>query len=102
MNLTPYFDFHVNRIIKATSDLHLEPDSICEKCHTGEVNCIFCYCPFYPIPDCGGNFSMLPNGLKDCSACTLHHNPEFIRKFFRAIYKNPEIVKWMIDHESDR
>lgn len=39
-----------------------------------EFNCMFCYCPLYMLGDeCGGNFTYLPNGIKDCSACNLPH-----------------------------
>ncbi|HHT76497.1 MAG TPA: metal-binding protein [Clostridiaceae bacterium] len=42
--------------------------------HSQEAfNCLFCYCPLYPFPDCGGRYWMLQNGLKDCSNCTLPH-----------------------------
>ena len=36
-------------------------------------NCLFCYCPLYRMEDCGGNPKYLPNGIKDCSACTVPH-----------------------------
>lgn len=36
-------------------------------------NCLFCYCPLYPMADCPGNHEMLPNGIKDCSNCLLPH-----------------------------
>lgn len=46
-------------------------------CHEGlsdaEFDCEFCYCPAYFIPNCGGNYHVLPNGIKDCSDCTLPH-----------------------------
>ena len=38
-------------------------------------NCLFCYCPLYPRTDCGGNFALLPGGVKDCSGCLLPHRP---------------------------
>jgi len=41
-----------------------------------EINCLFCYCPLYHIPDCGGNYVMLDNGCKDCSNCVLVHRPD--------------------------
>ncbi len=37
-------------------------------------NCLFCYCPLYPLEDCGGNYSILANKIKDCSECMLPHN----------------------------
>ncbi len=47
-------------------------------CHPVEdeesFNCLFCYCPLYPLGEsCGGNFVYLENGIKDCSSCTLPH-----------------------------
>jgi hypothetical protein len=39
-------------------------------------NCLFCYCPLYLIPECGGNFTLLKNGVKDCSNCLLPHRKE--------------------------
>ena len=48
-------------------------------CHEGancdNFNCIFCYCPLYALGDkCGGNFSYMDNGVKDCSNCMLPHS----------------------------
>ena len=38
-----------------------------------EFNCLFCYCPLYVLGrDCGGNFTYLENGRKDCSNCLLY------------------------------
>lgn len=50
-------------------------------CHPGiaEPNCLFCYCPLYPIEDCPGNPRFLKRGegtIKDCSDCTFPHQPE--------------------------
>lgn len=40
-------------------------------------NCLFCYCPLYPMgEDCGGNFIYLDNGTKDCSGCLVPHKKE--------------------------
>jgi len=42
-------------------------------CHdVKEMNCLFCFCPLYNY-DCGGNFTILKNGVKDCSSCTIPH-----------------------------
>lgn len=38
-----------------------------------EFNCLFCFCPLYGMMDCKGNYSLLENGKKDCSLCTLPH-----------------------------
>ncbi len=38
---------------------------------------MFCYCPLYMLgTDCGGNFKILDNGVKDCSGCTVCHTPD--------------------------
>lgn len=47
-------------------------------CHKGasaeDFNCLFCFCPLYALGEhCGGNFSYLENGIKDCSACLVPH-----------------------------
>lgn len=44
-------------------------------CHnTDRINCLFCFCPLYNYKDCGGNFVILDNGIKDCSNCNLPHS----------------------------
>ena len=50
-------------------------------CHKGadkdNFNCLFCYCPLYALGDkCGGNFTYLENGIKDCSDCLVPHKAE--------------------------
>ena len=48
-------------------------------CHTGIseriFNCKFCYCPLHDMDDCGGNFTILENGIKECSDCLIPHLP---------------------------
>lgn len=40
-------------------------------------NCLFCYCPLYALGErCGGDFTYLPGGVKDCSRCVFPHRPE--------------------------
>lgn len=39
-----------------------------------DFNCLFCYCPLYALgKECGGNYTYLPNGVKDCSGCLVPH-----------------------------
>ncbi|MBR5470928.1 MAG: metal-binding protein [Oscillibacter sp.] len=50
-------------------------------CHRGvaeeEFSCLFCYCPLYMLGEnCGGAYTYLQNGIKDCSACTFPHRAE--------------------------
>ena len=62
-------------------------------CHKGvaaeDFNCLFCYCPLYPLGrECGGNFVMLENGTKDCSRCLIPHRPkgyDYINEKFRLL-----------------
>lgn len=47
-------------------------------CHEGadceSFNCLFCFCPLYALGDrCGGSFTYLENGVKDCSRCVRPH-----------------------------
>jgi Zn-finger protein len=44
--------------------------------HPERFNCLFCYCPLYFLDDCGGRFKRMANGLKDCTACRIPHEPE--------------------------
>lgn len=42
-------------------------------------NCLFCYCPLSPFGDCGGSYTILDNGWKDCSNCLIpHFNYDYI------------------------
>ena len=64
-------------------------------CHTGvapeNFNCLFCYCPLYALgKECGGDFVVLENGVKDCSGCTIPHRKEnfgFITEHFQQILR---------------
>ena len=54
-----------------------------------EFNCLFCYCPLYMLGrKCGGNFTYLESGVKDCSKCLVPHRREnygFIADSFQKI-----------------
>ena len=40
-------------------------------------NCLFCYCPLHALGDkCGGNFTYIVGGIKDCSGCLIPHRRE--------------------------
>lgn len=42
-------------------------------------NCLFCFCPLFNMRDCGGNYTLLPNGVKDCSNCGIpHYNRDYV------------------------
>lgn len=62
-----------------------------------KFNCLFCYCPLYSLDNCGGNFVMLDNGVKDCSNCLIPHcekSWEIIQKrlqmYFNKVILNKE------------
>lgn len=55
-------------------------------------NCLFCYCPLYLLgTSCGGDYKILDNGVKDCSACLFPHQPEnydtVVQKLQQKIFK---------------
>lgn len=56
-------------------------------CHNlKNLNCLFCFCPLYHYRNCGGTYSILKNGLKDCSKCTIPHSKngyEYIIDFLK-------------------
>lgn len=47
-------------------------------CHktTGEINCLFCFCPLYPFDSCPGEFTFTDKEVKDCSNCNWVHTDE--------------------------
>ena len=50
-------------------------------CHEGieAINCLFCFCPLYHLPDCPGSPTLLKTDsgvIRDCSACTFAHQAE--------------------------
>ena len=57
--------------------------------HPEDFNCLFCYCPLYMLGrKCGGNFTYLESGVKDCSECLVPHRREnygFIADSFQKI-----------------
>ena len=63
---TPHYKFYQN--------------NSCEffPCHstenTEDFNCKFCFCPLYLLgTECGGNYTYLENGIKDCTFCLIPH-----------------------------
>ena len=44
-----------------------------------DFNCLFCYCPLYPLENCGGNPQFTASGVKDCSNCLLPHKAKNYR-----------------------
>ena len=59
-----------------------------------EFNCLFCYCPLYMLGEnCGGNFTYLENGIKDCSRCLLPHRREGYGHITRQYQKIVEAMR---------
>ena len=84
-----YRNLHIDRIIALTNDMFLEHKTICHKCHAthNSINCIFCYCILYDDFNCGGNYTIMENGLKDCSNCLKPHQKEFVREQLMKLYQ---------------
>ena len=59
----------------------------CHKVANSEkFNCLFCFCPLYPLGDkCGGNFSYTEQGVKDCSQCLIPHAVENYEKIMEKM-----------------
>lgn len=56
-----------------------------------DFNCLFCYCPLYPFEDCGGNYKIIGNRIKDCSMCVLPHqrdNYDYINEKLKVFYSD--------------
>ena len=72
-------------------------NSECEyfPCHklpeSGFFNYLSCYCPLYALGDkCGGGFTYIEGGIKDCSKCTIPHSEIGYAYIMR---KYPEIME---------
>ena len=64
-------------------------------CHEGaepeNFNCLFCFCPLYPLGDrCSGGFTYTEQGIKDCSKCLKPHRRENYEKIME---KMPEVLE---------
>ncbi len=67
------------------------PCHACTDAQREDFNCLFCYCPLYALGDrCGGNFTFVGDGIKDCSKCMIPHSP---KGYDYIIGKYPEILK---------
>lgn len=67
-------------------------------CHQGAdpetFSCLFCYCPLYVLGDkCGGNFTYLENGIKDCSSCLRPHKRENYESIQKQMMMVLELAK---------
>ena len=67
-------------------------------CHAGAnpetFSCLFCYCPLYCLgANCGGSFTYLENGIKDCSGCLIPHRRENYEKVMEKMGAVIELAK---------
>ena len=87
-----HFAFYTNKECEYYP-CHPVPDCEYFPCHETKdlenFNCLFCYCPLYMLGrKCGGNFTYLESGVKDCSKCLVPHRREnygFIAASFQKI-----------------
>ncbi len=78
----------------ANYDFFQNRECECFPCHSGadeqKFNCLFCYCPLYPLGEnCGGSFTYTEDGIKDCSKCLLPHRRE---NYGRVLEKKDAII----------
>lgn len=65
-------------------------------------NCLFCFCPLYALKkECGGNFKILENGVKDCSQCLIVHSLKGYDHVMNKIGKLMEQVKEPLIEEAN-
>lgn len=63
-----------------------------------EFNCLFCYCPLYPLGEkCGGDLTYTSKGVKDCSNCTIPHQKEGYKYIRSKIDEVVKLVKKKVD-----
>jgi Zn-finger protein len=60
-------------------------------CHKGmdELNCLFCFCPFYTYEKCPGNPSYIEKDggsrIKNCTGCTFPHAKDNYDKIMQLL-----------------
>ena len=65
-----------------------------EKASPEQFNCLFCYCPLYALGDrCGGKFTYLENGIKDCSGCVRPHEKDNYESILKQMPMIMELAK---------
>lgn len=65
-----------------------------ENANTEFFNCLFCYCPLYVLGDkCGGNYTYLESGIKDCSSCKIPHSKGGYNYIMANFSKISELAK---------
>ena len=69
-------------------------------CHKTEdpdnFNCLFCYCPLYPLGDqCKGNFTYTVTGVKDCTNCLVPHGRNSYDYIAGRFYELDQVARMM-------
>lgn len=66
-------------------------------CHQNageDFNCMFCYCPLYPLgDDCGGNFEYIDGKIKNCSNCLIPHSEKGYEHISKKLCLVSEMAK---------
>ncbi len=66
-------------------------------CHENaneNFNCMFCYCPLYPLGDkCGGNYEYIDDKIKNCSNCLIPHSDKGYEYISSKLREVSEIAK---------
>lgn len=57
-----------------------------------EFNCLFCYCPLMFI-ECTGNYTLMENGIKDCSQCTYNHDKHAWKNILNDLREHMSVEK---------
>ena len=59
-------------------------------CHSGSdhINCMFCYCPLYPMEHCPGNYKIIEKEsgpVKSCIDCSFPHEADNFDKVMKVL-----------------
>jgi len=65
----------------------------CHKCiDKTKFNCLFCFCPLYFLPNCGGNYK-IKSDVKDCSECIIPHQKDRYNFIIEKLIENLKYKK---------
>ena len=65
------------------------------------MNCLLCFCPRFDMGiECGGDFVILDNGVKDCSNCNRPHDPIFVEEYLKAKLKGDQMEQNEFNEEN--
>ncbi|MBO5098819.1 MAG: cysteine-rich small domain-containing protein [Clostridia bacterium] len=74
-------------------------------CHENageDFNCMFCFCPLYPLGDkCGGNFEYIDDKVKNCSNCLIPHSKDGYEYISKKLREVSEIAKNNREQQGD-